>query len=178
MARVLTKEAEVSKGSDVTRKVVATHLDGEVYGIEIASIHSVLTPQPITSVPNVSKSVLGVMNLRGRILPVIDLRTRFGLPALDAERTKTSRIVIVEADGFTAGIVVDAVSEVLTIGEDSIEPPSALLGSADSRCLAGIGRVHKKSSDGKTDDVQLILLLDIVETLRSVSALSDLVELQ
>ncbi len=160
------------------RQVVALHLGQEIYGVDISSIHSVLTPQPITQVPNVPPFVLGVMNLRGRILPVLDLRTRFGLPPLDAERQRLSRIVIVEAGGLTAGLVVDAVSEVLTLAANAIEPPSALLGSSDLRCLTGIGRVGNKANkeNDKKEEGRLILLLDIVETLTSVAALTSHVE--
>ena len=156
------------------RQVVALHLGEEIYGVDIASIHTVLTPQPITAVPNVPPSVRGVMNLRGRILPVLDLRTRFGLPPLEADRRRFSRIVIVEAGGLTAGLIVDAVSEVLKLREDAIEPPSALLGSADLRCLTGIGRVpaRRRQDDDQADGVRLILLLDVVETLTSVAALA------
>ena len=158
----------------VERQVVALHLGAEIFGVDIASIHTVLTPQPITTVPNVPPYVRGVMNLRGRILPVLDLRTRFGLPPLEADRQKLSRIVIVEAGGLTAGLVVDAVSEVLRISPDAIEPPSALLGSADLRCLTGIGRVpsSRRKEDDKKDEGRLILLLDIVEMLTFVAALA------
>ena len=112
------------------------------------------------------------MNLRGRILPVLDLRARFGLPPLEDDRRKLSRIVIVEAEGMTAGLIVDAVSEVLKITADAIEPPSALLGSADQRCLTGIGRVggNGRQTDRGKDSTRLILLLDIVQTLQSVAA--------
>ena len=83
--------------------MVVLHLGNEIYGVDIACINTVLTPQPITPVPNVPEHVQGVMNLRGRILPVIDLRTRFGLPALDPEKQKSSRIVIMDVEGVTAG---------------------------------------------------------------------------
>jgi purine-binding chemotaxis protein CheW len=149
------------------RQIVALHLGAEIYGVDIACIHTVLTPQPITTVPNVPAYVKGVMNLRGRILPVLDLRTRFGLPPLESDMQKSSRIVIVESEGLTAGLVVDSVSEVLRLPADAIEPPSALLASADLRCLTGIGRVPsgRRKDDGKEDADRLILLLNIPQTL-------------
>jgi chemotaxis signal transduction protein len=102
------------------------------------------------------------------------------MPPLDAERQRLSRIVIVEAEGLTAGLVVDAVSEVLTLSSSAIEPPSALLGSSDLRCLTGIGRVGGKSlkSGDKKEEGRLILLLDIVETLTSVAALTSHIEVE
>ena len=173
-AAVLEKPGGAAAPGTAERQVVALHLGEEIYGVGIASIHTVLTPQPITAVPNVPGYVRGVMNLRGRILPVLDLRTRFGLPPLEADRQKLSRIVIVEAGGLTAGLIVDAVSEVLKISSEDIEPPSALLGSADLRCLTGIGRVpgNRRKEDDKKDEGRLILLLDIVETLTSVAFLA------
>ena len=173
-AAVLEKPGGAAAPGTAERQVVALHLGEEIYGVNIASIHTVLTPQPITAVPNVPGYVRGVMNLRGRILPVLDLRTRFGLPPLEADRQKLSRIVIVEAGGLTAGLIVDAVSEVLKISSEDIEPPSALLGSADLRCLTGIGRVpgNRRKEDDKKDEGRLILLLDIVETLTSVASLA------
>lgn len=152
------------------RQVVALHLGDEIYGVDIASIHTVLTPQPITSIPNVSPDVKGVMNLRGRILPVLDLRARFGLAPLPADQQKSARIVIVEDAGLTAGIIVDSVSEVLRLPTGSVEPPSALLGSAEGRCLTGIGRVPggRRKDDGKADAERLLLLLDIPQTLKAM----------
>ena len=157
--------ANANRG-EVERQVVALHLGDEIYGVDIACIHTVLTPQPITVVPNVPAYVRGVMNLRGRILPVLDLRTRFGLPPRASEKQKSARIVIVEAAGLTAGLIVDSVSEVLRLPASAVEPPSALLASADLRCLVGIGRVPgERKQGGEEGSERLILLLDIPETL-------------
>ena len=148
------------------RQVVALHLGDEIYGVDIARVHTVLTPQPITALPNVPAAVKGVMNLRGRILPVLDLRTRFGLAPLSADRQKSARIVIVEAGGLTAGLIVDSVSEVLRMPAGAVEPPSALLGATEGRCLTGIGRVPGKPGTGAGE--RLLLLLDIAQTLAPV----------
>lgn len=158
-------EAAASR-SEAEYQVVALHLGEEIYGVDIACIHTVLTPQPITAVPNVPAYVRGVMNLRGRILPVLDLRTRFGLPSLAADKQKSARIVIIEAVGLTAGLIVDSVSEVLRLPASAVEPPSALLASADLRCLTGIGRVpSERKPGGEEAPDRLILLLDIPEIL-------------
>jgi len=161
-------------GGGAERQVVALHLGDEIYGVDIASIHTVLTPQPITSIPNVSPDIKGVMNLRGRILPVLDLRARFGLAPLPADEQKSARIVIVEDAGLTAGIIVDSVSEVLWLPAGAVEPPSALLGSAEGRCLTGIGRVPggRRRNDGKADGERLLLLLDIPQTLRTMGTVA------
>ncbi len=165
-----SSEAASSEAAEAERQVVALHLGDEIYGVDIACIHTVLTPQPITPIPNVAADVKGVMNLRGRILPVLDLRTRFGLAPLPADKQKSARIVIVESAGRTAGLVVDSVSEVLRLPAGAVEPPSALLGGDEGRCLTGIGRVPggRRKGDGKEDAERLLLLLDISQMLTAL----------
>ena len=97
----------------------------------------------------------GVTNLRGKVLPVIDLHKRFGLVGVEA--TKDTRIVVVEMNGTTVGIVVDAVSEVLRISPEAIEPPSPIVTTVDSAFIRGIA---------KTKD-RLIILLDLGKVLSS-----------
>ena len=152
-------------GPQVERQLVALHLGEEVFGVDIACIHTVITPQPITQVPSVPNYVQGVMNLRGRILPVIDLRRRLGLPPLEGA-ARSARIIIVDAAGLTAGLTVDEVSEVLRLPDSAVEPPSALLGASDLRCLTGIGRVPGRPG---TPD-RLILLLDVAQVLSGLGA--------
>jgi purine-binding chemotaxis protein CheW len=139
-----------------TRQVVAVNVDAETYGIDIACIHAVIMPQEVAHVPRTPSYVLGVTNLRGRVVPILDLRRRFGLSA-DAETERRSRrIVVVEAAGITAGLVVDAVSEVMHLPLDRIEPPSLLMVNAGTECITGIGR----ALDGR-----LLILLDVEKTL-------------
>lgn len=160
--------------SDSERQIVALHLGDEVYGIDIAHIHTIIVPQPITHVPKAPDFVKGVMNLRGRIIPVIDLRERFSMPQLSEERQKSARIVIVDVEGLTAGLIVDGVSEVLRLPKSAIQPPSQLVASVETECITGIGRVEVQSSQrnihGHADaepksTEQLIILLDIHKTL-------------
>jgi len=137
------------------------HLGDEVFGIDIAHINTVITPQPITPVPQAPAYVKGVMNLRGTILPVIDLRTRFNIAGEPS--TTDCRIVIVEVDGVTAGLVVDTVSEVLRLSASSIQPPSSLLNAAEMDVILGIGRVPMQGKAGREDC--FIVLLDVMKTL-------------
>jgi purine-binding chemotaxis protein CheW len=152
------------------RQLVALHLGSEIYGVDISCIHTVLMPQPITTVPQTPDYVQGVMNLRGRIIPVVDLRVRFGLESTSTDKT---RIVIIEVEGLTAGLIVDSVSEVLRLSEASIETPSALLASTVAECITGIGRSNSKSSEGKDQD-RLILLLDVYRLLAGALGDTDL----
>ncbi|NJN98906.1 MAG: chemotaxis protein CheW [Anaerolineales bacterium] len=140
-------------------QLVVFGLANEQYGVDIATVESIITLQTITRIPQAPQFVEGVTNLRGHILPVIDLRRRFGLPP--AEPTKATRIVVVEIDGNTVGMVVDAVSEVLGVSEEAIEPLSPLVNTVDSAFINGIVKVGER----------LIILLDLRKTLTAQEAL-------
>jgi purine-binding chemotaxis protein CheW len=159
-----TVEATQEMSTAGERQVVVLQLGDEVYGVDIAAIYTVLMPQEITAVPQTPPYIKGVMNLRGQILPVLDLRVRFDLPATEGAKT---RIVIVNVDGTSAGMVVDAVSEVLRLPESRIEPPSALLSSVAAECITGIGRTVAQDGEGE----RLVLLLDVEKVLNA--SLSD-----
>ncbi len=128
-------------------------LAGEYYGVDIAAIESIIKMQPITTVPQSPGSVEGVINLRGVVLPVLDLRRRFGLPRQEAD--KETRIIVVETAGRAVGLVVDAVSEVLRIPPEDIEPPSVFVTTVDSAFITGIAKVAER----------LVTLLDLAQLL-------------
>lgn len=147
-------------------QLVVFNLANEHYGVGIHSVDSIEKLKPITAVPQAPGFVEGVTNLRGTVLPVIDLRRRFDLPA--AEATKEARIVVVEMDGTQqVGMVVDAVSEVLRVPEEDIEPPSPIVTSVDSAFITGIAKV----------DERLIILLDLDKVL-STEEKADLKTIQ
>jgi len=135
------------------QQLVIFELAKEFYGVDISTVEAIIKMQPITAVPHAPAFVEGVTNLRGAVLPVMDLRKRFGLSP-QAE-TKDSRIVVVVMGGLKVGIVVDGVSEVLRVGEDSIEPPSPLVSTVDSEFITGIAKVAER----------LIILLDLSKVL-------------
>jgi len=135
------------------QQLVIFELAKEFYGVDISTVEAIIKMQPITAVPHAPAFVEGVTNLRGAVLPVMDLRKRFGLSS-QAE-TKDSRIVVVVMGGLKVGIVVDGVSEVLRVGEDSIEPPSPLVSTVDSEFITGIAKVAER----------LIILLDLSKVL-------------
>ena len=150
-------------------QLVVFNLANEHYGVDIAAVDGIVKMQPITVVPHAPSFVEGITNLRGEVLPVIDLRKRFGLPQTDA--TKDTRIVNVEMDGTKVGMVVDAVTEVLRVSEEDIEPPSPLVTTVDGDAasltgghnafITGIAKVE----DGPDDPGRLIILLDLVKVL-------------
>ena len=141
-------EPATTKSSDELQ-VVVFDLGDERYGLDIAAVYEIIRHQPITAVPRSPVFVEGVINLRGRIIPVIDLRERFGME--DTEPTKASRIVVCEAAGTRVGLIVDAVSEVLMIQGDAIEPTPEVAAGDDARALRGIARLGER----------LVILLDL-----------------
>ena len=134
-------------------QMVGLELAGEFYGVEISRIQEIIRMQPITSVPNGPAFVVGLTNLRGRVIPVMDLRARFSLDV--SEPSRRSRIVVAEMGEHTVGLIVDAVSEVLRISPSMVEPPSSLVTSADSAYLRGVAKI----------DERLVLLLDLSHVL-------------
>lgn len=131
---------------------------GELYGVEILKVREIICLLPITPLPHSPPHVMGVINLRGRVIPVTDLRTRFGMPPQEA--TRESCIIVVEvpdeAGATTMGLIVDEVAEVSDISEEMTSAAPRLGGSVESECLLGVGRIEDR----------VILLLDIAEALR------------
>jgi purine-binding chemotaxis protein CheW len=126
---------------------------GEEYGVEILCVQEIKGWENVTRVPYTPHYLLGVMNLRGVIVPVIDLRVRFGLPARAMDSSTVVIVVRVRTSHGekTAGIVVDAVSEVYSVAPDDIKPAPSLGASADSACVRGLATVDEK----------MVMLLDI-----------------
>ncbi len=147
-------------------QLVVFNLSNEDYGVDIAAVDGIVKMQTITSVPHAPDFVEGITNLRGEILPVIDLRKRFGLPV--EEVTKDTRIVNVNVGNVKIGMIVDAVSQVLRVSEENIEPPSPIvMADADAASggrnafITGIAKVD----DGPDTPGRLIILLDLVKVL-------------
>ncbi len=134
-------------------QLVVFELGKEHYGVDISAVESIIKMQPITVVPHTPSFVEGVTNLRGSVLPVIDLRKRFGLSLDDI--SKNSRIVVIALGKTKVGMIVDAVSEVLSIAEDAIEPPPPMVTSVDTTFIIGIAKIESK----------LVILLDLSKVL-------------
>ncbi len=144
-------------------QLVVFELGDESYGVDISRVQDINRMQEITEIPHAPESVVGVINLRGRVIPVIDLRKRFGLP--DAVHTKDTRIVVVHLEGNLIGVIVDAVSQVLRIPADIVEQPSPILAGVDSRYLRGIAKL--------ADKLVILLDLDFVLSRREQEAISE-----
>lgn len=135
------------------RQLVVFDLNEEAYGVDIGAVREIIRMQEITKVPRTPEFIEGVINLRGKVIPVIDLRARFSMPS--TEQTDEHRIVVVDVEGQDIGMVVDSVTEVSRVPQSSIEPPSAVITTDDSGYLTGIVKTDEK----------LIILLDIARVI-------------
>ncbi len=134
-------------------QLVTFRLGNEEFSLDILRVQEIIRHMELTRVPRTPDFVEGVINLRGRVIPVLDLRKRFGLPA--DERTNETRIIVVDVDNRTVGLKVDAVSEVLRLPADTVEPPPAIVTGAESDYIRGVGKL----------DGRLIILLDVSKIL-------------
>lgn len=130
-------------------QLVTFGIGDEEFGVDILAVQEINRMMELTRVPQSPPEVEGVINLRGKIIPVLDLRTRFGLP--QSERGEQSRIVVVEVHGKILGFIVDRVHEVLRIDSSIVEPAPAMVCSIDSDFIAGVGRLEDR----------LLILLDL-----------------
>ncbi len=121
-------------------------LAGEEYGVDILKVQEIKGWDPATPIPNSPEWLLGVINLRGTVVPVVDLRRRFGLE--EAQFGPTTVIIVLKVPGAvrekTVGIVVDAVSEVYNVAADAVTPPPEIASSAATRYVRGLARVEDK----------------------------------
>ncbi len=121
----------------VGRKFVGFRVGQQSYGLPIETVREIVRPPEITAVPQSPKHVAGVMNLRGRILPVIDLRTRFSVPP---ENSTKNRVLVISLQGKLVGLLVDAASEVLKIAPESVEPSPKLFGESNEGYVKGVAK--------------------------------------
>lgn len=135
-------------GEQVLQLVTFT-LRNEEYAVDILNVQEINRITEITQVPNAPFYVEGVINLRGKVMPVINLRKKFGLE--DKETDDTSRIIIMDIQGVTNGLVVDSVSEVLRIPADIVEPPPPMSSDMSDKFIKGVAKLEDR----------LIILIDI-----------------
>lgn len=131
------------RSSDVLLQLVTFNLVGEEFGLPILDVREIIRMVDVTPVPNSPDFVEGVINLRGQILPVIDLRKRFKLETSDAD--EDTRIVVVEINDNLIGLIVDGVNEVLRIPSDTVNPPPQIVSSGiGAEYIQGIAHYNEK----------------------------------
>ena len=134
--------------------IVGFRVGTETFGVPITCVHEIVRVPEITSVPDSPEFVEGVINLRGKIVSVVDLRKRFGEIKIDAH--KKNRVIVVESQGKLVGLIVDAASEVLRIPNADIEPPPGVLQNSESSYVTGVGKLQNR----------LIILVDLNRVLQ------------
>lgn len=147
-ADIVSKQASAIAG-----KYLTFRLAGEIYGLPILKVQEIIRLMKITKVPKAPAFLLGVINLRGKVIPIINMRLKFGLDAV-SDTNHTCIIVIQvahEGQTITLGIVVDEVSEVLTLAADKISETPPMGANVDTAFIMGIGRL----------DSNVVMLLDI-----------------
>lgn len=139
---------------DKELQVVGFRIGRETFGLPIASVREIVRVPEITSVPNAPDYIEGVINLRGRIIPVVDLRKRFGEKSL--ESSKKNRIVVVEMDNRAIGLLVNSASEVLKIPPSEVEAPQNVFPEGELNYISGVGKLKGR----------LVILLDLSRVLQ------------
>lgn len=145
---LVAKDLKQTETTQILQLVTFT-LGGEEYAVDILKVQEINRMKEITRVPNAPYYVEGVINLRGKVIPVVSLRKFFGLPE-EEDRTR-QKIMIMDIQGVTMGLIVDAVSEVLRISTNIVEPPPAMTYSVSSEFISGIAKLEDR----------LIILLDM-----------------
>lgn len=136
-------------------QVVSFRLGSEEYGVDISQVQEIIRLVEITHVPRAPRFMEGVINLRGQLIPIIDLRTRFGMPRIAA--TKSTRIVVTEIGTKRVGIVVDSVSEVLNIPIEQVEDAPEMVAGVGTEYIQGVGKMNDR----------LIIMLDLTMVISS-----------
>lgn len=137
------------------KQLVVFTLATEEFGIEINQVKEIIKPREITRLPHTPEFIRGVINLRGEIIPVLDLRKRFNVAAGEIDRD--SRIIVVEIAGTMAGLLVDSVTEVLRIDSAQIEEAPRSIAGLKAEFLQGVGKI----------DERLLILLEVNKILSS-----------
>jgi purine-binding chemotaxis protein CheW len=143
-------------------KFLSFFLSAEEYGIEILKVQEIIGLMPITPIPKMPSFIKGVINLRGRIIPVIDLRLKLNME--EAKHTEETCIIVVQAYGMQTGIVVDKVSEVLDIASENVDEAPAMGAAVGTEYILGIGKAG--------DKVKLLLDIDKVLSKEDMAALA------
>jgi purine-binding chemotaxis protein CheW len=151
----------MNMGEDI--KVIVFKLENEEYGIEVEKVQTIERMLPITRVPKTFTFVKGVINLRGVVIPIIDLRGRFSLPLV--EYTENTRIIIVAVNDMEVGFVVDSANDVIDLNTDQIENPPEVVGGIKAKYLQGVAKIK---------DDRLLIMLNLSEVLNK----SEIVQLE
>ena len=173
----MNSDGNARQESDLIQ-LVCFRLNQEDFGVDIHNVQEINRRVIVTKIPQSALFVEGVINLRGKIVPVIDLRLRFGFPSM-LEETKESRIVVVETAGMTVGMVVDEVTEVLRLPTNSIKPtPDIAQSEVENQYIKGVTNFpsHENHISGSLDGLLIILDVERIFTSEESRTIQELVE--
>lgn len=139
--------------NDEILQLVSFNIGSEEFGIDILKVEEIIRIISITKIPNSPDFIEGVVNLRGRVIPVINLRTRLGFEKKEFDNQ--TRVIVVEVSGLTLGFIVDSVKEVLRIPKSITEPPPAITTGINSEYITAVGKMENR----------LLILLDLEKVL-------------
>ena len=135
-------DSKIAAASSDIVQLVSFSLGGEEFGVDILKVQEINRIMRLTKVPNSPDFVDGIVNLRGKVIPVLNLRKRFGLPVKETDTS--TRVVVLEIKGSTIGFIVDAVSEVLRIPKNTIEPAPAIVSGVEADYIEGVGKLNDR----------------------------------
>jgi len=135
------------------QQIVGFRVGKENFGVPIGIVHEIVRMMDITVVPEAPGFIEGVINLRGKIIPVVDLRKRF---SEQPQENRRNRILVAEIDGHQIGLVVDSASEVLKLNSELIEPPPSIFEHGDLNYVTGVGKLNGK----------LVILIDLAKIMQ------------
>jgi purine-binding chemotaxis protein CheW len=143
------------------KQLISFTVGEEEYGLELLRVREVIRMRQVTWLPKAPTSVKGIINLRGEIIPIIDLRERFGLKKGDS--TAMTRVIVVDVQGRPVGMVVDSASQVVRVPVDQFDEPPPVMGEAESHFITSVGKLNDR----------VVILLD-VEKMLSLDELREL----
>jgi purine-binding chemotaxis protein CheW len=143
-------ESEIRENTvSEVKQLISFIVGAEEYGLELLRVKEVIRMRQITWLPKAPSCVKGIINLRGDVIPIIDLRERFGLVVL--EQTAMTRVIVVEVEGRLVGMVVDSASQVVRLPADQFDPPPPVVGAASQDFITAVGKMGDK----------LVIMIDV-----------------
>jgi purine-binding chemotaxis protein CheW len=156
------QEARTGATEDM-KQLISFTIGEEEYGLELLRVKEVIRMRQITWLPKAPSCVKGIINLRGDVIPIVDLRDRFGLQTI--EQTAMTRVIVVEVEGRLVGVVVDSASQVVRVPADQFDPPPPMAGKTTQGFITGVGKMGEKLII--TVDVDRILSSDEMSLIAS-----------
>src|SRR5208337_1036718 len=134
--------SKVLEGAAEVKQLISFTVGAEEYGLELLRVKEVIRMRQITWLPKAPPCVKGIINLRGDVIPIVDLRERFGLAA--QEQSAMTRVIVVEVQGRLVGMVVDSASQVVRVPADQFDPPPPVMGCASKDFITAVGKIGEK----------------------------------